>query len=261
MRVAWLADPGNTDGTGIGGAELTQAEFRLATPKGVRVSMVTPNSLEMVQDCDVVCCFNVALYPEETLDAIKDKRVVRYWNDQAPHGDRQLTNWLVNNATNIFLSPLHYETFPHRNGNQVEYHLIPPAVPVERFRKAAEGVEKLPIAVALGPWRAWGKSPFLAQRWAKNKGIEIDFYGGGQVAPAGSRQLLYKDVPKILANYEWFVYLPTETEPFCRTIVEADAAGCRIVYNRKIGAIYWLQENREGLETAADRFWEVVTDD
>lgn len=33
-----------------------------------------------------------------------------------------------------------------------------------------------------------------------------------------------------------------------------------IVTNRLVGATYWLQENRERLETAAERFWGVVTD-
>jgi hypothetical protein len=44
MRVAWLADPGNADGS-IGGAEMTQQEFRDAAPEGVETVTVSPDEV------------------------------------------------------------------------------------------------------------------------------------------------------------------------------------------------------------------------
>ena len=45
MRVGWLFDQGEA----IGGAELTQAEFRAAAPDGVEVIDCPPDQIE---DCD-----------------------------------------------------------------------------------------------------------------------------------------------------------------------------------------------------------------
>jgi hypothetical protein len=224
IRVGWLADVGNMDGTGFGGAELTQAEFRSAKPDGVKIVTVNPVGLELVRDCDVVCCFNVALFPAETKRALEGKRVVRYYNDVVPHGSHDLTRWLLANATSVFCSPLHYERFPWRNGAELEYTLIPPPVQLDRFREAAKRSQGRAGAVSIAPWRGWGKTPHLAQQWAQGNG-GLDFYGGGQCAPAGSVHVSYDRMPELLARYRTFVYLPTALEPFCRVVAEAWASG------------------------------------
>jgi hypothetical protein len=41
-------------------------------------------------------------------------------------------------------------------------------------------------------------------------------------------------------------------------VAEAWAAGCAIVTNELVGAGYWIQENPEAIETAAEDFWKVV---
>ena len=77
--------------------------------------------------------------------------------------------------------------------------------------------------------------------------------------PDGSEQVLYADMPELLARYERFVYLPVQLEPFCRLVAEADAAGCEVVANRLVGALHWLEHDRDALETAAEDFWRIVT--
>jgi hypothetical protein len=42
--------------------------------------------------------------------------------------------------------------------------------------------------------------------------------------------------------------------------VEAWAAGLELVVNRLVGARYWITDNPDGLETAAEDFWKVVTE-
>jgi hypothetical protein len=257
MRVAWLADLSNTDGSGPGGAEMTQAEFCAAAPDGVEIVYVAKDRLGDAGDCDIACVFNVALYPEETVQALEGKRVVRYWNDVAPHGSPDLTRWLLANSMNVFCSPLHYERFPWINGNKPEYALIPPPVDLQPFRKAAQASQERSGAVSVASWRGWGKTPDLAQQWAQGNG-GIDFYGGGQCAPPGSVQVPYEQLPGLLAKYETFVYLPTAIEPFCRTVAEAHAAGCEIVTNRLVGANYWLQCDPGAIDTAPEDFWKLV---
>jgi hypothetical protein len=41
--------------------------------------------------------------------------------------------------------------------------------------------------------------------------------------------------------------------------VEADAAGCKVITNRLVGARYWLEKAPDKLESAADDFWKLVT--
>ena len=262
MKCGWLADHGNVDGTGFGGAELTQSEFRSAAPDGVEIVPVLRQpdmryNLDDLRDCDMACVFNVALYPKETLDALKPLRVVRYWSDVCPHGDPNLTRWLVGNATNIFCSPLHYERFPWRNGSEAEYHLIPPPVPLDRFREAAERSQGRAGTVSIAPWRGRGKTPRLVQEWAKENG-PVDFFGGGSQAPPGSMQLSYAQIPDLLARYEIFIYLPTALEPFCRLAAEAWASGCQVIVNNLVGARYWITEAPEKLDSASDDYWRVV---
>lgn len=257
MKIAWLADPSNTDGSGIGGAEMTAIEFAQAAPKGVEVVYVPRQQLELVRDCDMACVFNVALYPPETKRALSGKRVVRYFNDVAIHGDADLTRWLLSNATCVFTSPLHAERFPWWNGNRPDYHLIPPPVDLRPFREAFKRHPERSGAISVAPWRGWGKTPDLVQQWARENG-PVDFYGGGQCAPPGSVQVPYDQMPDLLAKYKTFVYLPTALEPFCRVAVEAWASGCELVLNRLVGARYWIEEQPDKLDTAAADYWEVV---
>jgi glycosyltransferase involved in cell wall biosynthesis len=62
----------------------------------------------------------------------------------------------------------------------------------------------------------------------------------------------------LLAQYETFVFLPTVIEPFGRLVVEAWAAGCRIVTNNLVGAKWWIENEPGKLDTAAQDFWRVV---
>ena len=187
------------------------------------------------------------------------KRIVRYWNDIAPSGDHDLTRWLLGSATNVFCSPIHAERFPWWNGNQQNFHLIPPPVDYRPFREAARKETEKQGTVSVAAWRGWGKVPHLVYRWAERTGTEVHFAGGGQLAPKDSKQVLYTDMPYFLAGFERFVYLPTQLEPFCRLVAEADAAGCEVVANRLVGALYWLEHDRAALETATDDFWKLVT--
>jgi hypothetical protein len=266
-RVGWLADSGNLDGTNLGGAEFTQAEFAAAAPDGADIVFVPHDAdletLASLAACDVVCCFNVGLYPQETLQVLAGYhadggRVIRYWNDVAPHGDHDLTRWFVNNATSVFCSPLHYQRFPWVDG-AIDHELIPPPVDLDRFREAAarsNGNRKGVVSVAA--WRGWGKTPYLSFEWARRAGVDIDFYGGGATAPAGSKHVPYDELPDLLARYGTFVYLPSQLEPFCRTVVEAWAAGCRVVTNGLVGATYWVRECPHRLDSAGEDFWKLV---
>lgn len=252
MRVGWLTDPGNMDGT-VGGAELTQQEFRDAAPDGVEVVDCPPGKL---QDCDRYVLHNTVSYSLEDIWVIDKRPMFKYAHDMMPHVRSEVQELIVKNATLACCSPLQAQRL-----GWAEASPIPPPVPLERFRAAGRAANGRVGAVALGPWMNWDKGPQLATEWAvmvnENK---LDFYGGGPLAPMSSQQVEYDAMPAILAKYQTFVHLPRAIEPFGRTVVEAWAAGCQIVTNRLVGARYWIEEAPERLETAAEDFWRLVLD-
>jgi glycosyltransferase involved in cell wall biosynthesis len=246
MKVGWLVD----DADMTGGAELTQAEFRAAAPDGVEI--VDCPAGEIVAGLDRYVVHNNVQYTLADMEQI-DGPCVRYWHDVGPHLQPGVREWLGEHATPICCSPIQAEYMA------LERALcIPPPVDLERFEQAAAKANgDRRGAVCVGSWRNFGKAPHKAAEWAAGNG-GIDFYGGGIAAPHGSRQIAYEDMPALLARYATFVFLPMVIEPFSRTVVEAWAAGCEIVTNGLVGARYWIEENPEAMDTAAEDFWAVV---
>jgi len=235
------------DGT-QGGAELTQAEFRAAAPEGVEV-VDCPHD-EIVSDLDCYVLHNVVFYTPEEL-AFANGPLVKYWHDVGPHMHPEVLERLEGER-HICCSPLQSGYL-----RLDEARLVPPALDLARFRQAA-GLNGRPRAgiVALGPWMNYGKHPRAVLEWAN--GNAVDFYGSGPLAPPGAREVPYDDLPELLAHYEKFVHLPLVIEPFGRGVVEAWAAGCKVVTNSLVGARYWIEHKPEGLETAAADFWKAV---
>lgn len=248
-RVGWLQDdPGY-----IGGAELTAAAFREAVPDGVEIVDCPRGGV--VEGLARYVIHNCVSYAWEDLSQVRGPMTYKYWHDTGPH--IHLAQWqALHDTTPICCSPLQAK----RMGMAPVAELIPPAVPLEPFRKAAENVGERKGAVAVGPWMNPAKNPEGAAEWAKDNG-GIDFLGGGPYAPDSSVPVNYEDLPEVLALYKTFVHLPREIEPFGRTAVEAWAAGCDLVLNRLVGSRYWIEEAPEKLDSAAEDFWSTILGD
>jgi hypothetical protein len=256
VKVAWLHDVGNADGS-KGGAELTMDEFRAAAPKGV----------EFDPEGDTVVIGNCVTINPEIISELEGKRVIRYHHDLARHESPRLRLWLDDNAEHAFTSPLHR----HRYGvgwdhGEKDCHIIPPPINLDRFRPNRETRRKTKREgiVTVGSWQNPGKGGFLLSCWLVRNEQRADCFGPGAFAPQGPhvRHLGtydHADLPGILQGYETFAFLPTAPEPFGRCVVEAWAAGCELVINDLIGARYFMEEEPEKLETAAEDFWELVT--
>lgn len=247
MRVCFLADAGNLDGT-LGGAELTMKEFRLAAPEDVEI---------VTHDADTYVVGNCTSYDRTLIEELEGKRVFRYFNDVDPHSDPELRSWFLDNATCIFTSPLHVERFPFEVAEPI---VVPPPVDLEAFkptRQVRRNTERKG-AVAIGAYQNPGKGGRALAEWARQN--DLDIYGTGQFIPAANYigLLAYTDVPKTLWRYKTFVHLPLDLEPFGRAVVEAWAAGCELVVNANIGAVHWIQNEPEKLTTAAEDFWGIV---
>lgn len=246
MRVGWLIDdPGYQ-----GGAEMTAAEFRAAAPEGVEV-IDCPR--DEIAECDVYVAHNCTRYPLADLGL---GRIVKYAHDVCKHDPNR--EWLAENAEWIFCSPAQRERMA------IEGRCVPPALDLARFkpsRQVQRNTERKG-AVAIAQWRNLGKGASYIDEWARANG-EIDVYGPGEFHPRGPGVNYLGDVdktkvPEVLWGYETYVFLPVEFEPFCRSVVEAWAAGCEIVTNGLIGARYYLEQDTDALSTAAEDFWSVV---
>lgn len=245
MRVAFLSDPGNADGS-VGGAELTMAEFADACPDDI--------DLIGDLDCDTVVVGNCTAYGPNLISQLRGKRVVWYHNDLSPYIHPEVKGWLDAKAAHVFCSPL------QRGRYGLDGELVPPAIDLDRFRDSRNGHRD--GIVSIGSWQNQGKGQQALWEYAQQHG-QIDVWGTGGYAPTQppleyKGPLEPKDVPDTLAAYQTFVHLPWVIEPFGRCVVEAWAAGCALVTNRLVGATYWIQEAPEALESAAERFWEVV---
>lgn len=248
MRVCFLFDQGNADGS-TGGAELTMREFA-AAPEGVEITDLEPAGTVVIGNC-------VSL-PAETIGALEGKRVIRYHNDLARHEAPELREWLEQNATHLFTSPL------HRDRYGLDGEIVPPAIDLHRFRpprQARRNTERKG-AVAIASFQNPGKGAQLLGEWAiDNEPLTV--YGTGSFFPSGPRvdfrgPLPYEQVPQILWAAERFVHLPFAIEPFGRCVVEAWAAGCEVVANGNVGALHFIEHEPERLESALDDFWQIV---
>lgn len=248
MRVAWLADRANGDGT-LGGAELTVREFRAAAP--VEVVEIGPDELDVAAGCDRAVLHNVVSYPPDTVKMLGEIPIIKYHHDVGPHVHPQLQQDLYERARHIFCSPLQAQHMGYRDAV-----CVPPALNLEPFRSAAENAGERKGSVTVGAWMNWGKSPERCREVAP----DVEFYGFGPCAPAGTRAVDYEDVPALLARFKTFIHLPSVLEPFGRAVVEADAAGCKVVTNSLVGARWWISEAPEKLDTAAVDFWAAVCD-
>lgn len=249
IRVGWLVDEPVT--ITVGGAELTQAEFRVAAPDNVEIVDCPPGSVE--PGLDVYAIHNSVTYLAEDLESIKRAPAVKYWNDVGSWVHPEALAILAKHSTPVCISPLQAEYMALKDAR-----LIPPPVNLEWFEQAAANMNgSRKGSVCVGSWRNYGKAPHRAAEWGAENG-GVDFYGDGPFAPQGSHLVAYENMPALLARYRTFVFLPSVIEPFGRVVAEAWAAGCELVVNNLVGASYWLTEDPDAIRTAAEDFWKLV---
>lgn len=245
MNVGWLADPSDT----VGGAELSQQEFRDTAPQGVTVLDCPPD--EVWPEVDAYVVHNCVTYPAATIDRFAGRPVVKFCHDVWPHGNPTLKDWLTGHAHLMFCSPL------QRDHMGLTGTCVPPAVNLQAFRDQAQ--TRRHGNVWVGNMLNHGKGLRLASEWAAANG-EVHFYGAGPLRPSGPNvvdcgPVAYDELPSLLGTAERLVFLPLALEPFGRVVAEAWAAGCKVTTNKLVGAAWWIENHPDELDTAADRFW------
>ena len=238
MKVAWLADTVEF----AGGAELTQAEFRAAAPRGVEVVECPPGRAGRARRLRRrLPAQHDRRYPAETVDALAGKPALRYWHDLA-RPDSAAHATLVcgtRSSTRPTSSPRRCTASASRTRFLRARDLIPPAIGLARYGASA-GRKRARGACWLGSGQHAGKGLLQACEWAEAN-EPVDFWGHLAV-PETARVRVKGPVPHdhvqtILRLYKRFVFLPTHPEPFGRAVVEAWAAGCELIVNRNVGAL------------------------
>lgn len=246
MRLGWLKDKAGY----VGGAELTQAEFRAAAPDGVEIVDCPPGAV--VSGLDRYVVHNCVSYSLADIEAVLAAPHVKYVNDAWPAGDDGVRKALLEGPL-IFTSPLHRERFPWPIAHD-NVQIIPPAV-LSNYEPQPNGNRA--GSVCLGRM-AYGKGLRLLAEYPE----PIDVYSSVPVPSSGS--VRYKgqstDPARTLAHYKRFVFLPTALEPFGRAVVEAWASGLELVVNGNVGSRHYIENDPQALETAADDFWQAVLD-
>lgn len=257
MNVCFLYDDGNADGT-KGGAELTMEEFAASCPAEV--------ALTDLDEAEVVVIGNCVTFSPALITDLTGKRVIRHHHDLARHEDEDLRRWLDNNAEHIFTSPLHRERYGVQwDHGEREAHLIPPAIDLDAFRpnRGERRHGKRSGVITFAAWQNPGKGGNLVAETLAQQGLKADCFGTGQFRPVGEHIRHFGEIdrtvlPELLRRYETFIFLPVSVEPFGRCVVEAWAAGCEIVTNANVGAMWWIENNPDALDSAGNDFWGLI---
>lgn len=253
MRLAWIADlPHYT-----GGAEFTQREFLDAKPEDVEVVIVKPG--ESPENIDRIVVHTVTHFSAEDVEQFRGLPITWFHHDLSPWNQAGVKDFLDNHADHIFCSPMQREKYGTYGQAGI---CIPPPLDLNRFKPPRQSRKRRKGTCSLAQWRGLGKGPHLLAEWAAKNG-PVDVWGSGEYPPGGEnvnfRSPLEPDVvPQVLWQYEAFVFLPLEHEPFCRTVAEAHAAGCKVITNNQVGALHYIKNDPKALETAATDFWEAV---
>lgn len=253
MRIGFIHDrPGY-----LGGAEMTKAELAAAAPDGIEVIDCAPGAI--VAGLDAYVVHNCVQYRDPSELAL-GAPLIWYHHDLSPWIRAETRQWLDRNARHVFCSPLQLDRYCGEI-DRAEAGLIPPPLDRSQLPTADERAG----AVSIGQWRGPGKGAAAIVRWAAEHG-SLTVYGSGEMIPSGPNidyggELSPGGVPYVLARHETFVFLPRDPEPFGRTVAEAWAAGCELVVNRNVGALWWIEHNPAAMETAGRDFWTLVSEE
>jgi hypothetical protein len=262
VTIGWLADKPPF----VGGTEISSKILLDAIPDWAEVIQCPPDRRPPQVDAFVIQ--NCLSYTDRWISELEKKPVIKQMRDRWHWGYPVLRRWLLDESqVLIFSSPSHLEHFPYKIGTRWE--LVPPPIDIKRFMQAAESSASRYGNIWTGRIHpAKGTGPAID--WAIQNSECLDFYGYfgyDNGLPFNIPGFAYyrgkytqDELPDLLARYERFVFMPLEPESFSRTTVEAWAAGCEMVLDGEIGALWWI-ENRPGdIERGAELFWEVVKD-
>lgn len=233
----------------IGGAEMSDWEYRQQAPKDVQIQLVTaynfddfdPNSF------DRIIVTGTETFSDKQLLQLADfEPIVFVHHLQTP---RQSLKMLIDSSS-LFIThtPAHMLkelawTQPRNTAQVLSYF-------------DTSNIRPKPKTKHQGVWAARShplKGLLGSQMWAEQRGIALKCFSDSP------RQR----VLDALASAEWFVHLPLAFESECRTVMEAVLSGCKVHTNNLVGITSvddWHEPDvlRKMIDSAGSTFWKLV---
>jgi hypothetical protein len=233
----------------VGGAEMSDYEYRLQAPLGFDIQIVTPETFDThdIHQFDSVVVTGTDVFTDQQLNRLSEfEPFVFVHHLQTP---RAGLNTLIR-GSRLFVThtPAHLRrelawTKPRKTAQVLSYF---------DTSKCYNHMDKQPFAL----WAARShplKGKLKAEIWA---------------AQAGYKFKALSNVPRdevldAMARCEWFVHLPLAFESECRAVMEAVLSGCRIHTNELVGITSvedWQDADhlRHMIDNAGDTFWRLV---
>ncbi|MDP2672027.1 MAG: hypothetical protein Q8O68_00770 [Candidatus Daviesbacteria bacterium] len=288
MRIAFLQDlcPSCSEG---GGQLNDQKMIEGGIRRGHNIKIITPGNKDVRSiDCDLMIISNCVKFPKEYLSEICEKYPyiffhhdfefydfrLHYPMEKDNHANCNRDFWLPifqGAKLHVWLSPLHREgyltAFPEL-GN-FKNVTVPSALNVDLW-KPVDGVERVKDTVIGVNCLELFKGRYNIHKYAESHPeLQFTFVGNAPgINLPNCKYLPYtknEELPKLYSAHEYFVHLPSTTEPFGRISAEAILCGCKVITNGNNGAFSHefmkdkdLVQLRKNLKQAPDVFWEEI---
>lgn len=224
MRIAWLTHhvaryeyeswllPG-----GVGGAEMTDAAMISKAPSNVEISVIAPDQWEEALKADRIIITGTDLLTDEAMIRLADcSPIVWVHHQQQPSKAR--AELFARAKPFVTMSEAHSRIEQAWSGVTSEWchgHIETDGIPSADKQQAAL-------------WAARNhpqKGLLAARRWAREQGLWLT-----ELSSVPRVEVLQQ-----MALHEWFVFLPQAFDSCPRTLIEAEAAGCKIHTNSRAG--------------------------
>ena len=272
VKIGWLHDQLDV----IGGAEISGSYLTAPhnLPDGVQVYRCQ-NDRRPPNDIDAYVLQNTISYSgKHWIEELEGKPLIKHFRDPWHPGDIIFRRWVLDNADLlIFNSEMAHRNLPWPIRSEAKIAFVPPPVDLDWFARRALPADQRDGNVFVGRVD-FAKGAHRAIDWALMHDEPLDLYGevnpqfrelvsGVPESICFKVQVPYDAMPMVFGKAKRFVFLPGAEESYSRTTVEAWAAGCELVIDRKkIGAMEWLERGSHlfNEKAAIKQWWNVVLD-
>lgn len=257
MVIGWMVDPGFPRA----GMVLSVEAFAAAKPVDCELVHCHPDR-RPPSNIDIFVLHG-DLFDKRWIEVMDGKPILAHRHGGWHAGDPVFRRWILDNASLVtFNSPMQKSLF--RYPVEIPFTYIPIPVDVDKFIEASIGVDRSGV-VCIG-LIVPAKGISYTVDWALRTDTPVDFYGEAPIARIKNEivepcrymgSMDYKEIPGILARYERFVFMPHESDLYCRTVIEAHASGCKLILDGDVNAL-WSWMDLEACRSAPKFFWETV---
>ncbi len=259
MKIGWMQDRVGF----VGGTEISCETLIKNAPDWIdEIHLCEAN--KRPPEVDLFIIQRGVSYDSRWIEVLQDTPFVLHLRDPWTVGDPVFKRWALDNAkTIIFNSPnaIKYFVFPV---DQEKIALVPPPVDVAKFKAASQEERRGNIFVGrVGPT----KGAHIAVDYAIRTGEQMDFYGqnsGLYEYENLPRNITfhgftdYNKLPQIMGKAKTFHLYPMWVETYGRVVVEAWAAGCDLMVEGNVGALWWIEHQPDLIPHGIKIFWDTI---